>query len=354
MKIKSICIPIIIVSFLVFSFTAFSAGDTFVYAEKTRWVIGTDNEVNIPVKIKDNAGIMGFKLTLHYPESAFSSPDIEKGKLLKNGNFSDSISEKTNGSFDVLWNNSFDVCGDGILFNLKLKIKDDASVGEYTIIVSYSCEDTFNEKWEDVVLNTENILIELSKDEQNSENAFPVKTEIITETTEAISSIETTTDCETETEISEEISLDISEKETERKRVIAEAAEEVIKEMNITDIEASHANEESSDVESSGEIKKAANIQNIPKEKRDEFSQKVSAAVSQKLGEEKSLSFDEIEKAIAETISESEKSSAGEQKTATGKYIIPASIVTALILIFVISAIFVTKKKQSSDKTEVI
>ena len=117
----------------------------------------TDETVLIPVNIKDNSGIMGFKITVEYPSDIIEIISVSRGSITSSGNFNTNLGT-TSGTLDVLWNNVEDITGNGTLFvvaaTAKKQIKD-----ETVIKISFSQPDTFNEMWEDVQLKCENIVI---------------------------------------------------------------------------------------------------------------------------------------------------------------------------------------------------
>ena len=116
-------------------------------------------QISIPVEISNNPGIMGLKITVTYDNAVFSSPSVVQGKLTESGLFNDSITEATNGSFDVLWSDSKNVTGDGILFVVQFTVSEKTTIGDQEINLSYSQVDTFNEKWEDVKLDCQGITV---------------------------------------------------------------------------------------------------------------------------------------------------------------------------------------------------
>ena len=117
----------------------------------------TDETVLIPVNIKDNSGIMGFKITVEYPSDIIEIISVSRGSITSSGNFNTNLGTSAD-VFDVLWNNVEDITDDGTLFVIaataKKQIKD-----ETIIRISFSQPDTFNESWEDVQLKCENIII---------------------------------------------------------------------------------------------------------------------------------------------------------------------------------------------------
>ena len=130
---------------LFFSTTAYAAQTAEIYADDM--VVSEGETIIFPVNIKNNKGIMGFKLTFTYDTSCFNVVTVDRGELTENGNFNDNLN-KQKGTFDVIWNDSEERKGDeSILF---LQVEVIKLEGGQEIAVSYSKEDTFNESWQDV------------------------------------------------------------------------------------------------------------------------------------------------------------------------------------------------------------
>lgn len=141
--------------------TVYAAGGTRVYASAVEVQPGA--KIEIPIKIEGNVGIMGFRITVHYPE-VLSSPVVARGDVLSSGSLNDSITAATNESFDVVWANTENVQSDGTLFVVSFDVPDKTADGEYGISLSYSQKDTFNEQYEDVVLSCENTTVTIRSD----------------------------------------------------------------------------------------------------------------------------------------------------------------------------------------------
>lgn len=143
------------------SFLVIICSCTAVFADSNA-VVGSEvivtkqgESIIVPVTITDNSGLMGFRITVKYPDNQLNLTDITSGAVTKDGLFNTSISDfnSVKGNFDVLWSHSEEIKSDGTLFVLKFKVLDTASDGEYNISLSYSQEDTFDEKFNDVKLN---------------------------------------------------------------------------------------------------------------------------------------------------------------------------------------------------------
>ena len=124
-----------------------------VYADSIS--VESGERVTIPVKIENNGGFMGFSIIVTYDAEIFTPVSVSKGEILA-GMFNDSIDTSTDNSFKVVFTGTGNVTGDGVIFNIVFDVSDEAS-GKYDISLSYSQQDTFNEIWDNVVLNCEKI-----------------------------------------------------------------------------------------------------------------------------------------------------------------------------------------------------
>ena len=104
----------------------------------------------VPVMISNNHGIMGYRLTFDYNPEEIEVLSV-KGSNIVSGELHDSIGGNAS-SFDVLWNNTEEFSADGLLFNIEVKsISDIYKLSN--IDITYSQQDTFNEKYNDVVFD---------------------------------------------------------------------------------------------------------------------------------------------------------------------------------------------------------
>lgn len=120
--------------------------------------------ITVPVRLKNNKGIMGFKISVEYPDEQLKPKDISSGSLTTEGLFNTSIFDynSVKGEFDVVWSHTKNIKADGTLFLLTFLVSDLADYGEYQIKLGYSTEDTFNEKWESVKLNCSSVKVKIS------------------------------------------------------------------------------------------------------------------------------------------------------------------------------------------------
>lgn len=158
---KCICVLITVFSLIICCSISAFAADYVICADDVNAMPGT--EINIPIKIQDNKGIMGFKLTVEYPDNIIKATKVMRGTVTNEGMLENSISEATSGVFDIVWNNTENVNEDGTVCLIQFHINSDAKSGDYKIKLSYSQPDTFNESWDDVVLNLKNVVVHVAK-----------------------------------------------------------------------------------------------------------------------------------------------------------------------------------------------
>lgn len=116
----------------------------------------TSELAEVSVCIKDNAGLMGIKLTIEYPAAQINVRSIAVGDVLNVGNFTTDFGEKV-GGFQVLWNHTNAVKTNGVLFTFRIQKVTDFECAK--IKIAYSPEDTFDEKYHNVSLKCTDIKI---------------------------------------------------------------------------------------------------------------------------------------------------------------------------------------------------
>lgn len=118
--------------------------------------------IRIPVSITQNDGIMGFRVIVEYPEELLCQPSVKAGSLTKNGLLDSNTMQA--GRIEVLWCGSSDVMGDGSVFVLEFTVQEGAQGKEGELLFFYEQEDTFNELWNDVVLQFAPVCVQISED----------------------------------------------------------------------------------------------------------------------------------------------------------------------------------------------
>ena len=126
--------------------------------------------IKIPIKISENTGLMGFSINFSFDASALEIVDVEKSDVLSAGMFDDSVGTGKNNYFKVIWCDTQNITKNGELFTLTFKVLPNAT-GNEIIKVAYDSKDTFNEKWESVELNCNDITVAVN----NGGNVNPVQ-----------------------------------------------------------------------------------------------------------------------------------------------------------------------------------
>lgn len=119
-----------------------------------------DGNFKVNVNFAGNSGIMGYKMRFTYDPSLIRPVSVSKSEKFNSGDLTTNIG-KTNGEFVVAWHNTQDVFGDGDAFAIQFKRITEEPTNT-TIATTYSSADTFNENWEDVILNTQDISLTIN------------------------------------------------------------------------------------------------------------------------------------------------------------------------------------------------
>lgn len=157
---------------------AFAADAVTVSADKLS--LSQDEPTLIPIKIENNSGIMGFKMTVEYPADKLDIKSVSRGEVTAKGNFNSNLGIN-DGRFDVLWNNTEEIKTDGTLFLISAQAKTDIKK-DTEIKLSFSQPDTFNEKYEDVAFDCKNIVISAKYIETTTEETTTQNGETTTKT----------------------------------------------------------------------------------------------------------------------------------------------------------------------------
>ena len=109
--------------------------------------------LQVPVYISGNKGLMGFTITVDYEKTAFELISVENGSVL-NGCSVDYNAET--GKAKITMYRTDNTKANGELFKLKFRMLHPLT-SESEIIIDYIQDDTFDENWNDVVLECRNI-----------------------------------------------------------------------------------------------------------------------------------------------------------------------------------------------------
>lgn len=130
-----------------------------VYSESISATAG--QTVKVPVMIKDNAGIMGWKLTFDYDTDVLTPISVEYGEVISGGLQDNIEGDIVPGSINVYWAGSDNEYYNGIMFYINFAVNESA-VGNTQIDISFSQADTFDTDFNDVYLNCEPISLNIS------------------------------------------------------------------------------------------------------------------------------------------------------------------------------------------------
>lgn len=171
-------ITIILSLLLIFqcNIIAFAEDSVTVSADKIS--LSQEEPALIPIKIQNNSGVMGFKMTVEYPVDKLDIKSVSRGEITAKGNFNTNFGIN-DGRFDVLWNNVDEIKTDGTLFLISAQAKTEIKK-DTEIKLSFSQPDTFNEKYEDVVFDCENIVISAKHIETTTQESTIQKGETTT------------------------------------------------------------------------------------------------------------------------------------------------------------------------------
>ena len=107
------------------------------------------DEFAVPICIRGNNGLAGFKVSVQYDASALVPLRVDAGSILgmniegNTNTFSDNAAENTSGKVDVIWAGARNMTDSGVLFTVYFST-DPSIGGNYPITVSYSEGDTFD------------------------------------------------------------------------------------------------------------------------------------------------------------------------------------------------------------------
>lgn len=161
-------ISVLLFTFMILNYNICSLAAEPVLVQADDVSLVQNQEISIPVKIENNSGIMGFKITVEYPVDKIAIKSVSRGDITSQGNFNTNFGIN-DGRFDVLWNNVEEINDNGTLFLIAV---ESASASNFNteIKLSYSQPDTFNEKYEDVVFDCRNIAASFSVNENQNES----------------------------------------------------------------------------------------------------------------------------------------------------------------------------------------
>lgn len=153
-----VCLAVFISSVIVSNLFVYAENSATVYSEDI--TATADRTVKVPVMIKDNAGIMGWKLTFDYDTDVLTPLSVEYGEVISGGLQDNIEGDMVSGSINVYWAGSDNEYYNGIMFYINFVVNESA-VGNTQINISFSQADTFDTDFNDVYLNCEPISLNI-------------------------------------------------------------------------------------------------------------------------------------------------------------------------------------------------
>lgn len=118
-----------------------------IYVEKVSAENG-DKNIQVPVSIANNPGIMGMVLTVSYDESVMTLKGGTAGSALSGLEMT--APGKLGSGCKFGWDGMQEVTGNGEILILTFDIKDSAAAGTYDIQISYGAGDIFDDEYNDL------------------------------------------------------------------------------------------------------------------------------------------------------------------------------------------------------------
>lgn len=112
--------------------------------------------IRVPVSIKNNTGILGWKLTFDYDTDVLTPISVDYGEVISGGIQDNIEGDMVPGSINVYWAGSDNEDYNGVMFYINFEVNNSA-VGNTKIDITYSPEDTFDTDFNDVYLDCQPI-----------------------------------------------------------------------------------------------------------------------------------------------------------------------------------------------------
>ena len=129
--------------------------EEYCYAYTVDELMLNGKQIELPVNVINNNGIMGFGMNIYFDNSFVRVVDVLKTKSLNKGNFDYSVSvisegEESAGMINVVWNYSENIYDDGEFFSIVFELIGEEIPDEIPVLFEVRQEDTYNENWNDV------------------------------------------------------------------------------------------------------------------------------------------------------------------------------------------------------------
>lgn len=364
---------LVLIALFLFASSAVAADKALVYADK---ISTKPNSIFfVPVNIKGNPGLMGFKLTVNYDKKVLSLPVVTRGTVTQGGMLNDSIGAGEEGVFDIVWTNDSAVTSDGTLLILSFNV-DKTDAESTTLKLSYSQDDTFDESYNDVIFDCKEIEISFSEEASNSYSGEIKETDysdILVSVDAALKELNFSSVNEIDPDLADKLlesangTLNLmTGKENhfvDIDSLVSEYKDATAKDFINTSLEAVDPDVIDSAVKDALETVGAASIEKIPEDKKQDFVQAVENALKSQAsdidGISDTLSADEAIGAIAELeVENAEQIAQGknvplkEPKNST--VIIVAAAAAVLAVAAAVTAAVLHKKRKLKNNEEAI
>ena len=110
--------------------------------------------VTVALNLKNNTGLLGYKLYLEYDTDVFTAISVSRGALCSSGSFSENAAS-ANGSLYIMWVGNSIIDADGEIALVQFKINGNALFNQYAVNVSYDIFETFDGNYCDVMITPE-------------------------------------------------------------------------------------------------------------------------------------------------------------------------------------------------------
>lgn len=132
-----------------------------VFSEIDMDKVNAGETIRVPVSIKNNTGILGWKLTFDYDADVLTPISVDYGDVISGGIQDNIEGDMVPGSINVYWAGSDNEDYNGVMFYINFAVNSSA-VGNTKIDVSYSPEDTFDDDFNDVYLDCQPINLNIT------------------------------------------------------------------------------------------------------------------------------------------------------------------------------------------------
>lgn len=132
-----------------------------VFSEIDMDKVNAGETIRVPVSIKNNTGILGWKLTFDYDADVLTPISVDYGDIISGGIQDNIEGDMVPGSINIYWAGSDNEDYNGVMFYINFAVNPFA-VGNTKIDVSYSPEDTFDDDFNDIYLDCQPINLNIT------------------------------------------------------------------------------------------------------------------------------------------------------------------------------------------------